>query len=232
MKKQGWLVLSVLGLMICLAGAPAHAQDGRISLFGGYSYGTNNFYSYDPGLNGYGVAVAYNLNKHIGLEANFSGHNGTSTIYSELPTTTENGYADVVRQDIYTYTFGPKLSLPVGHFSLFTHFLVGAAHIHNGETESCIPETGGSGSSCSESDYPYHYGSHGNGFAFKTGGGVDWNHGHWGVRILEVDYVHAEVSATETDTCPECTPYTHTYAESANNFELATGVTFNFGGSK
>jgi hypothetical protein len=225
MKKQAWLILSVLGLVICLAGAPAHAQDGRISLFGGYSYGTNNFYSYDPQLNGYGLAVAFNLNKHIGLEANFSGHNGSPVIDSAPASSTENGYNEVLRQDLYTYTFGPKLSLPVGHFTLFTHFLVGGAHIHEGYTEKCI-QSSGSDDTCYT---PYSTSTRGNGFAFKTGGGVDWNHGHWGIRILEVDYVRAELFTTET--CPDCSA-PESYSSSANNFELATGVTFNFGSTK
>jgi hypothetical protein len=231
MKKQGWLVLSVLVLTICLTGAPAHAQDGKFSLFAGYSFGTNNYYSDDPGLHGYAADVAYNLNKHIGLEANFSGHNGTSTIYTDVYAAVDNSYNEVVRQDLYSYTFGPKLSLPVGHFSLFTHFLVGATHVHNGETDSCVPGTGSGAETCSTS-YPYHDSSHGNGFAFKVGGGVDWNHGHWGVRVLEVDYVHSEVSATETESCTGCTADTYTYPQAANDFELATGVTFNIGGAK
>ncbi len=226
MKKQGWLAVSVLVLTFVFTGASAHAQDGKISLFGGYSFGTNNYYSEDPGLQGYAASVVYNFNNHIGLEANFAGHNGTSTIYTESPTTDNTGYSEVVRQDLYEYTFGPKVSVPVGHFSLFTHFLFGAAHVHDGETDKCAPATGEDEETCS-SDYPYNYSSHGNGFAFKTGGGVDWNHGSWGVRILEVDYVRTEVYATETQSCTGCTPYTYTYPLATNNFELAAGFTFN-----
>ena len=228
MKKQGWFILSVLGLVICITSAPAHAQDGKISLFAGYSFGTNTYYSGDPGLHGYTAQAVYNLNKHIGLEANFSGHNGTSPIYSAAYAGSDT-YASVARQDLYTYTFGPKLFLPMGHFSLFTHFLVGAAHVHDGETDTCTAATGGS---CS-SGYPEQYSTHGNGFAFKTGGGVDWNHGFWGVRILEVDYVRSEIYGTETYNCPDCEGVsTYKFDSGINNFELATGVTFNFGGAK
>jgi len=159
MKKQGWFILSVLGLVICITSAPAHAQDGRISLFVGYSFGTNTYYSGDPGLHGYTAQAVYNINKHIGLEANFSGHNGTSPIYSEAYAGSDT-YASVARQDLYAYTFGPKLFLPMGHFSLFTHFLVGAAHVHDGETDTCTAATGGS---CS-SGYPEQYSTRGNGF--------------------------------------------------------------------
>ncbi len=224
MKKQGWFAVSVLVLTLVFTGASAHAQDGKISLFGGYSFGTNTYYNGDPGLHGYAASAVLNFNKHVGLEANFSGHNGTTQVYSDSYSG-DNTYTDVARQDLYALTFGPKLSIPVGHFSLFTHFLVGAARVHDGETETCTPTTGSEG--CSSS-YPYQYSTHGNGFAFKTGGGVDWNNGWWGVRILEVDYVRTEVYGTETQTCATCGGVsTYKFDSGINNFELATGFTFN-----
>ncbi len=226
MKKQGWFILLVLGLVICITSAPAHAQDGKFSLFAGYSYGTNDAYRLiDPALHGYSAGVAYNFNKHIGLEANFSGHNGSPLIDSEPATSTENGYNDFTDQDEYIYTFGPKLSLPVEHFTLFTHFLVGGVHEHVGFTDKCV-QSSGSDSTCSTT--PSSDSSRGNGFAFKTGGGVDWNHGFWGIRILEVDYIHGDLLLHET--CTGCTPYN--FSSTFNNFELATGVTFNFGSAK
>jgi hypothetical protein len=224
MKKQAIFGVVVLGLVFCLVSAPAHAQDSKINLFAGYSFGTNNLYGFDPTFNGYGLAFAYNLNKHIALEANFTGHNGTATLESYLPSTDDNGYTDVLRQDMYTYTFGPKLSQRVGDFTLFTHVLVGGAHVHEGYTEKCVPATGEDEESCSSTQYTS--GSKGNGFAFKTGGGVDWNHGMWGIRILEVDYIRAEINTTENETCSECTSI-YTYNAAANDFELATGFTIN-----
>jgi opacity protein-like surface antigen len=224
MKKHVVLGVSMLALLMGLASAPAHAQDSKINLFAGYSFGTNNLYDYDPTLNGYGAAFAYNLNKHIALEANFTGHNGTSTLESEAPSVDDNGYVDILRQDMYTYTFGPKISQRVGNFTLFTHFLVGGAHVHEGYTEKCTPATGGDEETCSSSQYTSS--TKGNGFAFKTGGGVDWNHGIWGIRFLEVDYVRAEINSTENQTCSECTT-TYTYNSAANDFELATGFTVN-----
>jgi hypothetical protein len=228
MKMRVCFALSVLVLTICALGLPAQAQDSKINLFGGYSYGTNNFGCgfggfgcLDPGLQGYSGAVSYNFNKYIGLEANFSGHNGTSTIYYTPATSTANGENYAVNQDLYTYTFGPKLSLPVGKFSLFTHFLVGASHVHEGESDKCI-QSSGSESSCFTSSSAK---GGANGMAFKTGGGVDWNHGRWGVRILEVDYVHSQISGTIT--CTGCNA-PETSDSSWNGFELATGVTFNF----
>jgi hypothetical protein len=229
MKKQVLLAVWVIGIMFGLAGAPAQAQDGKVSIFGGYSYGTNNFgcnFSYNcisTGLHGYNASVTYNFNKHIGLEGNFSGHNGGSTTYNSPVTSTSDGYNEVTSEDLYSYTFGPKLSLPVGNFSLFTHFLVGAAHVRVGDKYTCTLSEGGT---C----YGYASNAHGNGMAFKTGGGVDWNHGRWGVRILEVDYVRDQLSANATVSCSNSNcPSPVSFTASANNFEMSTGVIFHFG---
>ncbi len=230
MKKQMVVGLFVCALMGILTTVPARAQDnqeGKISVFAGYSYGTNNFgCDFDfgcssSGLHGYGAAVAYNFNKNIGLEANFSGHNGSSTVYNQPPTVNSNGEKETVGQDLYTYTFGPKLTLPVGNFALFTHFLVGAAHIHESGMDKCILSTGGE-TSCFNTDF---VNLRGTGMAFRTGGGVDWNHGRWGIRILEVDYIRNQAFVTET--CSGCNA-PENFTVGANNFELSTGVKVNF----
>jgi hypothetical protein len=238
MKIRVLLCMSVLALLICATTAPANAQDNRFNVFAGYTFGTNNFACslafelacgigiVDPGLHGYTAAFAYNFNNHIGLEANFSGHNGTTTLLTDQPTSSFEGENAVISQDLYTYVFGPKLSLPVGNFVLFTHFLVGASHSHEGGTDVCIPATGGDPSCFISSSIR----GSSNGMAFKTGGGVDWNHGHWGIRILEVDYSHNQIYGTTTETCSDCSNQPASGDSSWNAFELSTGVTFNFGG--
>jgi hypothetical protein len=71
--------------------------------------------------------------------------------------------------------------------------------------------------------------THGDGFAAKFGGGVDWNHRRWGIRILEVDYIHAQLFTSNL--CNTCT-VTEGFDTTGNAFEMSTGVTFNFGGMK
>ena len=172
------------------------------------------------GLHGYTVAGSYAFTNHLGIEADFAGNNGSPTIFSAPVTATANGQVETEGQDFYTYTFGPILTLPVGNFSLFTHFLVGGVHGHESFTDKCIQSAGaGTCFTTSTSD------AHGNGFAFKTGGGVDWNHGHWGIRILEVDFVHANTFVTEL--CGGCTQL-QSFGITADDFALATGFTFNF----
>jgi hypothetical protein len=229
--KKHVLGVFLFGLIVCLTGVSAHAQStGKISLFGGYSYMTNSWGNgceaaclggITTGLHGYTLSGVYAFNSHLGIEANFAGHNGSPTIFSEPVTTTSNGEVETENQDFYTYTFGPKLTLPVGNFDLFTHFLVGGAHGHETFIDKCLQSTG-SESTCFTTDTSD---AHGNGFAFKTGGGVDWSHGRLGVRILEVDYIHAATFVTKI--CGGCTQ-SDSFGITANNFELATGVTFNF----
>jgi hypothetical protein len=220
---------AALAILMCLGTGTAHAQDGKIGVFAGYSYGTSNFGCQfecaDQGLHGYSAAVTYGLNSHIGLEANFSGHNGSPNVFFEPASSTSNGESEPSTQDIYTYTFGPRITLPVGNFSLFTHFLVGGAHVHEGATDKCILATGG-GTTCFNTE---SFIAHGNGMAFKTGAGLDWNRGHWGVRILEVDYLRSSLSTTSSESCSGCSNQPETFTVGANNFELSTGLTFHFG---
>ena len=242
MKKQVLLGLLVLGLIFCLTSAPAQAQDtSKFSLFGGYSYMLDNLGTNlacqnsnidwcglgKPGYHGYTAAFVYNLNNHIGLEANFSGHNGSPVLFSQPTTSSANGEILKGPSDIYTYTFGPKLTQPVGNFALFTHFLVGVMQAHQGLTDMCVLSTGSEG--CWDNEFSN---AHGTGMAFKTGGGVDWNHGRWGIRILEVDYIHSSVNATVA--CSNNFDFfcsqPETRSTTANNFELSTGITVHFGG--
>jgi hypothetical protein len=227
--KQVILGVVGVGLAVCMTSGTTQAQS-KFNVFGGYSYGTNNIEygcECDPGLHGYAGSFTYNLAPHIGLEGAFTGHNGTNTIYNEP--VSANNYQDTqtAKQGLYTYTFGPRFSLPEGNFSLFSHFLVGGTHLSETLTYICTPPTGSEDTCTGDTNNVY-----GSGFAFKTGAGVDWNHGGWGIRILEVDYIHSDLYAKATET-QSSTTYTPTSFDiSGNSFELATGVTFNFGGSR
>ena len=245
MKKKSLLAVCALGLMLAMSGAPAHAQDmGKFTLFGGYSYQVNSLgggNSFEPplcfvidspacifeqgaGLHGYTGSVVYNAGNHVGIEADFAGHNGTPTVLNENASSTNNGERLKARIDDYTYTFGPNIHQAIGNFSIFTHFLAGAAHAHDGFTAECLQSSGGS--TCS----PNEGGSaRGNGFAFRTGGGLDWKHGRLGWRMIQVDYVHESLWVTGMcDTCSQPASIRLT----AGNIEVATGVTLSFGRHK
>jgi hypothetical protein len=212
-----------------MTGSPAHAQS-KTQVFGGYSYGTNNLQygcECDPGLHGYGASFVYNFSSHVGLEGTFTGHNGTDTLEYYAPSSTQYGESDSAKQAIYTFTGGPRLSLPVGNFNLFTHFLVGGSHISETYSQTCTVPTGSDNDNCSLNvDKIY-----GTGFTFKTGGGLDWNHGAWGLRILEVDYLHSDLPVKDNPTSGGTGYNPETYDISGNSFEMLAGITFNFGGS-
>jgi hypothetical protein len=225
------LLLGLLGVAaaFCMTGSAAHAQS-KVQVFGGYSYGTNDLQygcDCDPGLHGYAASFTYNLGPHVGLEGAFTGHNGTNTLYYEAPSDTEYGYNTYAKQNIYTYVGGPRLTLPVGNFSLYTHFLVGAAHLGETYSDVCTPPIGSDNSCYSEVDKLA-----GTGFTFKTGGGVDWNHGAWGIRILEVNYLHTDASVKDNQVEDGTTYNPSTNDVSGDSFEMAAGVTFNFGSAK
>jgi hypothetical protein len=227
MKKFVPGILLFLALLGSVATLPVHAQDGKYGAFLGYSYGTNNlgcnsgFGCEWSGINGYSASVSYDFNRHIGLEGTFSLHDGTSTTLYSPATSTSSGQNNGWTQVILTYAVGPKLTLPVGNFSLFTHFLVGATHIHENFFDSCIVQ---SSLPCNSLESNVS----GLGAAFKTGAGLDWHHGRWGVRILEVDYTHSVVSASEICIANACSS-PERFKVGGSNVDLSTGVTFHFG---
>jgi len=67
-------------------------------------------------------------------------------------------------------------------------------------------------------------------FGMEVGGGVDWVHHRWGIRLLEVDYVHG--TGTLNGHCTiNCgtTVETFTGIGKANDVQIAMGVDFRFG---
>jgi hypothetical protein len=100
----------LFGMFSLAAAAQESAPKGEF--FGGYQYtkfdgGTN--------ANGWDTAVTGNLNRWLGVTADFSG------VYNS-----QNG----VSSSDYTYTFGPVVSLRTNKaFTPFAHFLAGGTHL-------------------------------------------------------------------------------------------------------
>ncbi len=231
--KQLILGLALAGLAVCFSSGAASAQS-KMQVFGGYAYGGGNGNDYyceyvcSTGLarQGFETSFGYNFSQHVGIEAAFDGFNGTQTPYSEAPGSSDSGYTTTDKGSSYLYTFGPRLTYSVGDFSLYTHFLVGGAHVHDNYTQTCIPAGGGG---CG-SPNPVTETDSGNGMALKVGGGVDWNHGIWGIRIVQLDYVHTQLSVSGSDNEVYYAPTFSSYAPSGS-YAVAAGITFNFGSS-
>jgi hypothetical protein len=108
----------VIAFAFGLLSLPLIAQD-KVEVFGGYQYlhiGTNTSAGINSGqgFNGWNAAAAYNFNKNLGVEGDFSGT-----------------YAKVsgVSFHIYTYTGGPVVSMNTGKIKPFAHVLFGGAQL-------------------------------------------------------------------------------------------------------
>jgi len=208
MRKLSMFIV-MLGLVAASAGV-AFAQGG--TLFAGYSFEQDNVQS-GVGLHGYNASGTFDLNRIIAIEGNLAGHHGNTVTASQSAPVGANTHKD----DIFTYVFGPKLTYVAGpnkDFELFGHFLIGGSNVHSSSQNS--GSFGGASSSAS-----------GSGFAFMTGGGLDWYHGTWGIRILEVDLVRTSV-ITMTSSCGG-TCVQKVTGDSANNFRFSTGLLLHWG---
>lgn len=143
-----------------------------VEVFGGYAYMNPDFSQVDQngGPSGWDASVSFNTTRWIRAVADFSG------FYSDdhFPgggTNHETGQA-------YTFLFGPQFSFPVGRFSPFARFLVGAAHV--------TPQLVGEQSS-NAFQSP-------NALALAAGGGVDcYISRHVGVRG-QADWIYARLT--------------------------------------
>jgi len=103
-------VVLIFGLC-ALASLPARAQDTRAEFFGGFSY-TRFHTSPSINVNGWDISGQYKFRDWVGGVADFAGQYGSGA-------------------SIYTYLFGPQVSLP-SRVSPFGHILVGGAHFGAG----------------------------------------------------------------------------------------------------
>jgi hypothetical protein len=106
LRKIGLL----LGIFI-VTSLPARAQD-KVEVFGGYSFMRFRG-SPSANLNGWEISGQYKFTDWLGAVADLDGHYGSP-----------HG----VGTSLYTYLFGPQVSLPT-RVSPFAHVLFGGAHI-------------------------------------------------------------------------------------------------------
>ena len=132
------------------------------NIFVGYTYSGGDAFIHSSGLTG-----SHSTNLHgwegslegkflpwVGIVADISGHYGSQSVAACPPPPLLPpcilAHVDVKR---YTVLFGPRVSVSVGKFTPFAHFLVGAGHVTD------------SGSGFSDSDTS---------FATAIGGGLDY----------------------------------------------------------
>lgn len=190
-------LLAVIFLSLMTVSLPA--QDApRVEIFGGYQFLHDaSFDGEGDSANtiGWNAAATFNFMKHVGITGDFSGNYRSENIVSNA-----QPYPAHVR--IYTYTFGPVVSLNLGRqLRVFTHALFGGGHLR---PTACVifsgsPDECGSGAA--------------SGFAMMLGGGVDALASNpIALRIFQIDWAYLPSE----------------FGAQTGNVRVSTGVVFRF----
>jgi hypothetical protein len=221
--------LLFVGVLVLAMSGLALAQDfPKYEVFGGYSYLRSDLNNSSPfvseyyaengnlgtgNLNGFEASFTYNLNKWLGIKADFGGHFGKSNMaygydrhyiqdnddygdnyYDYTYTYREKGTADVKH---YTYMFGPEFSYR-GHSKVrpFAHALFGFSNVDVQKINVDFTQLDFYNQNYNESSYGYYYegnvsGSFSNtAFAMALGGGLDLNvNKKIAIRLAQIDYI-------------------------------------------
>lgn len=143
----------------------AQAQDApKVEIFGGYSYLRADDDNGGIDLHGWNASTAVNINKWVGIAADFSGHYGEASV--GLP-----NKADVSG---YLFLVGPRFSYRKHKvLTPFGHVLLGAAR----QNISVRTATG-------------KFSTDDSAFALAIGGGLDATvHPNLAIRLFQTDYV-------------------------------------------
>lgn len=183
-----------------------------VEVFGGYSYLRTdlnpNFPFFgrveiDKNMHGWNASATVNVNKWLGVEADFSGHYG--------PTFDEFGFVQNprsnLRQHHHTFLFGPKITVRNNsRFTPFGHILFGVA-----KTQATL--TG----------LDEFVGVTDKGFAMVMGGGLDIKLGdRVAIRAAQVDHLEGRLFSDFN--------FTLTLKRlPQDNIRFSTGIVINFG---
>jgi len=142
--------LMVMGAVLALAvSAVAQEKAPRVDVAVGYSYVRDTTDEGD--FHGGSGSIAYNFSRRWGLVADFGGYKLAGDQPGDLT--------------VYTYLFGPRLSLRAKHLTLFGQVLLGGARASSGSTSQ-------------------------NSFALSVGPGLDWNIGNrFAIRLFQAEYL-------------------------------------------
>lgn len=137
MRKIRTLITVFTGVVLSTAIAEAQIPTAG-NVFIGYSYSggdvtipaapERSFATHSAGLNGWEGSLEGKVLPWVGIVADLSGHYGSHDLlvcgFIVPPCSSAKFTA---RQ--YTVLFGPRVSVSIGKFTPFAHFLVGAAHM-------------------------------------------------------------------------------------------------------
>ena len=174
-------------LLACSFTAMAQSDYSKVDIFGGYSYVRLQFPNRGFNANGGSGQLTYNLTPIIGITGDFGA-------YHVAQTANLGGSGTV-----FTYLFGPKLTLRRGNWSPFVQALFGGGWVGAGIE--------GVGSSSF------------NGFAMALGGGADYKFSdHISFRLFDADYLLTRFNAQNIGGVNN----------TQSNVRISTGVVFHF----
>jgi|SRR5271154_732619 len=217
----------VLIVFLALSGVAAKAQEPRVELFTGLSYGQFNpgdFLTDGGNPNGRhfsvpGVEITpqFNFSKWFGIVGDISAYGGTGDI--------DDAFPEHLR--FYNYLVGPQLTARhVGPINVFVRGLVGVSHARVSATQF---DQNNNTSTLSASQ---------NRLAYGFGGGIDLNATkHIALRLVQVDFIRNSFTncPADTQTVGPCAALdsggnviTVTKSGRQNNIRVAIGFNWRF----
>jgi hypothetical protein len=190
--------------------AGPNAGTPKVELFLGYSY-LHSVPTLETGnrlvwLNGGSASVAYNLNRHLGLVADFGALTNSQVKFTGAYTSTVD--VNNANVNVLTYLFGPRLSFRQNdRFTPFVQMLFGGAHANEVSLANCT-------FSCTLLPAQST-------FALTAGGGLDIRvHRHIAIRVIQAEYLMTRFQDYTTGT-----------TSAQNDMRLSAGIVFRFGGN-
>src|ERR1051326_819570 len=193
MRLRAILLTALLSLPVfATAQSELNEPATRGTVFGGYSLlhtnnslgsGLGNFGSGfgSNNLNGWEGQGTFNLTRHFGVTADFTGNSHQLAGFSAL------GFSVGTQQHMYQFLFGPTVTTYFGKSSVFGHALFGAAHSSLSAGASA-PIIGGFSAPLSS----------GNAFAMAFGGGFDIGlTRNFAIRAAQVDFVRTNFNSID-----------------------------------
>jgi opacity protein-like surface antigen/outer membrane protein OmpA-like peptidoglycan-associated protein len=200
---------SSMGAAMPYTGGPSIGVP-RFELFLGYSYVQAvpklAFGNRLVWLNGGSASLAFNLNRTLGLVADFGDYTNSQMRFQGAYNSTVN--VDNANSAVLSYLFGPRLSYrKYDRITPFAQVLLGGVHANEIALDNC---TVGCVLLPSE-----------NSFALTAGGGLDLKVSHhFAVRLIQAEYMMTRF-----------TNYTTGASGTQNDMRLSAGVVFRFGGN-
>ena len=225
--------LVFVGILLLAMSGLALAQDfPKFEVFGGYSYLRSDlnsrsmaeYYGNEFGaagnINGFEGSFTYNLNKWLGIKADFSGHFGSDKVdntynYSEQEYDSYSGdyygtYNEkyvtkgTVQVHQYTMLFGPEFSFrSKGKLRPFAHVLFGFSRVDAHKINVNYNDAYGWVNENQSQEIGKLTGNFSStGFAMALGGGLDINvNKKLAIRLAQIDYLPTwiEINAKTTD---------------------------------